>query len=126
MSEGQAVVVISYFLEELTEQVAGNHVVNLPGFGLFGPGMNLKRHPRDKTFPRPLFVAHRAFRQLVRDCCPPCGFATSRVLFNFWKNQKPSRARSLGLDHQRPFKTLEELRRGVRRAAQRIGWEVQG
>ncbi len=93
MYEHSAALLMSFFFEEIANEVSKGRVIRIPGFGAFGAWVienraALARDPSRRC--KPKFEPSRCFQQKVRWECPPDGVAKSR-LQRYARNHSPSR-----------------------------------
>lgn len=115
----QVAVLISYFLEELCEQVARNRAVNIPGFGMFAP-VTWKPRTRGggKPYCVPKFAASRGFRNAVRTQCSTTGAWDKAMRRHAQRHHYSNRHfRSAA----RPFTTFAAWRAQFLAQARRVG-----
>lgn len=119
ITEYQAAMVVSFFWEELMEQVAVGQPVNLPGFGMFAPRAWQPRHdPEAAAYCFPAFSASRVFRQHVKRCCPPSGAAIDAILKHRQHHHPSSRPERASA---RPSSAMAAFRADLRAQARREG-----
>ena len=121
-NEFEVAIVMSYFFQELTEQVAMNRVVRIPGIGVFGVKLYYPRndpHALGRTYPA--FSGSSAFRNYVATCCPPIGAAVDAIDRHRRHNHPSSRP---DRSTDRPHTALRAFRERVRAQGRRIGIEV--
>ncbi len=69
LSQYTATIFLTHFLEEVARQVSMGRVVNIPGFGVFGPFLDERRSSVGRWGEgrsKPVFSAARGFREEIR------------------------------------------------------------
>ena len=122
VSEFHVALVMSHFLEELSHQVAGNRVVRVPGFGVFGAKV---WQPRNRAgalgYCYPAFSAAVPFRNLVNLSCPPHGAALDAIDRHRRHSHESSRIDRAG---RMPSSAQQASRDRVSAQAKRWGFET--
>jgi nucleoid DNA-binding protein len=121
VSEIDVALVLSYFLEAVMFEVGANHLVNIPGFGVFGPkGWQPRNDPDAPPHCYPAFSACRSFRQYVKLHTDPAGPGLDRLDAHRRHHHLSSKPdRTVGC---RPDRTMAAWRERLVAQARRIGY----
>ena len=117
--------VMTYFLEELTNQVAKGRLVRIPGFGVFGARLSKPktRHSnrQEKTPPTayPSFSPSKAFRNMVALCCPLDPIIERQMS----GHQRRNNLGHPGKDTSMPFTAFDSWRKSLRAQERKEGRE---
>ncbi len=122
VSEFHAALLMSYFVEELSHQVANNRVVRIPGFGVFGAKVWHPRHDPDAVaYAYPAFSAAVPFRNLVRSHCPATGAALDAIDRHRRHAHESSRHDRSG---RMPWSAQKAFRDRIAAQARRLGFQT--
>lgn len=129
-SPQQVAVTMSYFFQQLAEEIAAGENVTVPGFGQFGPRIT-KHACTGEVIMRVAFFASRGLGNLVRDKCPV--IETHIIAHDDYRRgnaitggNPPRKGRRHHRSTSRPFKTLDKFRQVMRAQATRKGLVVTG
>lgn len=111
---------MSFFIENVADEVTRGHVIRLPGFGLFGPWLDQRKWVLARWHPihpvcRPVFVASRGFRQQVRYGSlpdPAAKQAIERARRNHSIGSRPDKQHSRVFTAQAAFRAQIERQMG--------------
>ena len=73
ISQQTAALVMSYFFEEMVEQMTKGRIVRIPGFGAFGPKIDASRRAKranGRPVPRPSWSPSYGVYTQILHCCP--------------------------------------------------------
>ena len=122
MSEPQVALIMSHFMEELAHQVASNHAVRIPGFGVFGLKVWNPRHdPQALPYCYPAFSGNLPFRNLVRSCASAYGPAVEAI-DRHRRHNHPSSHKDRG--HRAAWSAQQAFRERISAQARRLGYET--
>lgn len=120
LSEEQALIALTYFVEGLATQVAKNHCVRVPGLGMFAPWL-WEPGPKNKVgMPHciPRFSACRPFRKEVELTCPNDPTGRERLSRYATRQAPGSKGRK---DSATVFTTMDKIRREIENQARTAG-----
>ena len=122
LTDFQVAMVVSFFFEELANEVGAGRVVRVPGIGAFGALLWRPRHgPDAPAYAYPAFSGSDAFRQQVKWECPADG-AADRTLRRHRQSRHPSGAD--GRQSRRTRSAMRAFRERVRAQARRLGYDL--
>jgi nucleoid DNA-binding protein len=114
LSTEQALAVITYFFEEVADQICLGRAVPFPGFGMWAPVLEerpikVKRHNMGFAYCTPGWSPSRGFREQVKTCAPTRRHG-KEVLRNHVRNNTRT-----GYTGKRVHSTMQELRDSITR-----------